>query len=207
VMSDHGFAPFEREFHLSTWLVENGYTVLTEPEKRSESKFYDYVDWSRTQAYAMGINGLYINLHGRDPHGSVMPRDAKKIKTEIAAKLADIRDPLNGRRIITTAYDSRQIYSGPYLDLAPDLVIGYQSGYRISDEAVLGKFPDGIIGDRMDKWSADHCMDSAIVPGVIMTNRRVVSAQPGLWDLAPTILKEFGLEAPREMDGKPIFTG
>ncbi len=207
VLSDHGFAPFEREFHLSTWLVENGYTVLTEADKRSESKFYDHVDWSKTQAYAMGINGLYVNLHGRDPHGSVMPRDAKKIKAEIAAKLADVRDPLNGRNVITKAYDSQEIYSGPYIDLAPDLVIGYQSGYRISDEAVLGKFPDGIIGDRKDKWSADHCMDPAVVPGVLLTNRKVASGRPGLWDLAPTILQEFGLKVSLEMDGKPIFAG
>nr|NIW80194.1 nucleotide pyrophosphatase [Calditrichia bacterium] len=47
LLSDHGFAPFGREFHLSTWLVENGFTSLTDPENIHKSEFYDYVDWSK----------------------------------------------------------------------------------------------------------------------------------------------------------------
>jgi len=205
LLSDHGFAPFGREFHLSTWLVENGFTVLTDPDKMYESKFYDYVDWSKTKAFALGLNGIYINLYGREANGSVLARDAQKVKEEIIARLAGVRDPKNGRRIITHAYDSHKIYHGPYLDLAPDIVVGYQSGYRISDEAVLGKFPKGIVGDRHDKWAADHCMDPMVVPGVLMTNKSVKKPDPALWDLAPTILKSFGLEPPKEMDGKPIL--
>ena len=206
VLSDHGFAPFGREFHLSTWLVENGYTVLTEPDKMHESEFYDYVDWTKTKAFALGLNGVYINLYGREANGSVLPRDAERVKAELMAKLSAVVDPKNGRRIVTHAYDSHKIYSGPYVDLAPDIVVGYQSGYRISDEAVLGKFPVGTVGDRHDKWAADHCMDPAIVPGILLCNKEIRKPNPALWDLAPTILTSFGLQAPKEMDGKPIFS-
>ena len=54
-------------------------------------------------------------------------------------------------------------------------------------------------------WSADHCMDPAVVPGVLLANREVAAAQPALWDLAPTILNAFNVPVPQEMDGKPIF--
>jgi len=205
VLSDHGFAPFRREFHLSTWLVENGYTVLTDPSQMHEGEFYDNVDWSRTKAFALGLNGVYINLSEREVMGSVPPRDFLRIKKEIIARLAHVRDPQNGRRIVTRAYDSHEIYSGPYLDFAPDITVGYARGYRISDEAVLGKFPTGIVGDRKDKWSADHCIDPQSVPGVLLTSKEVKLENPGIWDLAPSILKSFGLNVPGEMDGKPIF--
>ena len=205
ILSDHGFAPFTREFHLSTWLVENGYTAVTDRDKIHESQFYDYVDWTRTKAYAMGLNSIYINVFGRETQGSVFPRDAAAIKAEIIQKLNQVRDPKNGRRIVARAYDSRRAFSGPYVDSAPDIVLGYAGGYRISDEAALGKFPEGIVGTRRDKWSADHCMDPSVVPGVLLTNREVKSANPAIWDLAPSILDGFGLETPGEMDGKSIF--
>ena len=205
VLSDHGFAPFGRELHLSTWLAENGFTAVQDPDRMHDSEFYDYVDWNSTQAYVMGLNGIYLNLLGREPFGSVLPRDAEKIKAEIAARLTDLRDPQTGGRVIAGVYDSREIYSGPFLDLAPDLIVGYNSGYRISDESVLGKFPRGIVGDRIDKWSADHCMDSSFLSGVLLCNLEVAHPKPGLWDLAPTILNAFGLKRPEEMDGVPIF--
>jgi len=205
LLSDHGFAPFGREFHLSTWLVENGFTALTDPSKMHESEFYDYVDWSKTRAFALGLNGLYINLYGRETNGSVYLRDYQRIKDELIAKLEQVRDPKNGKLVLKRAYDTKKLYSGPYMELAPDIVLGYQSGYRISDEAVLGKFPNGIVGDRTDKWSADHCMDPEIVPGVLISNQEILNPKPGIWDLAPSILKKFGLSVPREMDGKPIL--
>jgi predicted AlkP superfamily phosphohydrolase/phosphomutase len=204
-MSDHGFAPFSRELHLSTWLVENGFMAVTDKSKFHSSQFYQYVDWSKTKAYVMGLNGIYINLEGRDKRGSVSPNDMPKIKQEIINKLTPLQDPKTGRRAITQVYDSAEIYRGPYVGLAPDLVVGYESGYRISDESVLGKFPEGIFADRTDPWAADHCMDPSHVPGVLLSNKSVRHPTPALWDLAPTILREFGYDAPREMEGKPIF--
>lgn len=205
IMSDHGFAPFYREFNLSTWLVKNGFTALTDPSRMESMKYFDVVNWSKTKAYAMGINGIYINMAGRDKFGSVPPAQAAKVKREIIARLAQERDPQNGQPVIVGAYDTHKIYSGPFLAVAPDIVVGYQSGYRISDESVLGKFPKDLFSNRTDKWAADHCMDSSVVPGVLLSNKKVSAQKPGIWDLGPTIIKAFGLEVPKEMDGKPIF--
>jgi len=206
ILSDHGFKPFGREFHLSTWLVKQGFTVMTDPSRMHESEFYDYVDWSRTKAFALGLNSIYVNVRGREVNGSVSYSNINKVKKALIDALQKVRDPLNGKRIVTRAYDSQAHFSGPYTKTAPDVVVGYNSGYRISDEAVLGKFPKEIVGFRKDKWSADHCMDPGLVPGSLLTNFEVTKENPAIWDLAPSILKGFGLDVPPEMDGKPIFS-
>lgn len=205
VMSDHGFAPFVREFHLSTWLVEQGYTAVTDLKKFNDSTFFNYVDWAKTQAYALGINGIYLNLKGREKRGSLSSSDAERVRREIITKLEAVTDPLNGKPVVMKAYDSRELYSGPHLELAPDILVGYHSGYRISDEAVLGKFPRGTFGNRTDKWAADHCMDPRVVPGTLLTNWRANLATPALWDMAPSIIKAFGLPVPKEMTGRAFL--
>jgi predicted AlkP superfamily phosphohydrolase/phosphomutase len=206
-LSDHGFTDFTREFHLSTWLYENGYISITHPNKIDEMNYFDYVDWSKTKAYPVGINGLYLNLKDREKNGSVTEKEVNQLKQELAKKLTEIKDPKTGIQIIRKVYDAKTAYSGPFVDLAPDLLIGYERSYRISDEAILGKFPRGIIGDRTKAWSADHCMDPVALPGVLFTNRKINTNSPAIWDLAPTILSVFGIEgsALSGMDGKKLF--
>jgi predicted AlkP superfamily phosphohydrolase/phosphomutase len=205
VISDHGFGTFEREFHISRWLVDQGYTVLKDPDSQDPGDMYDRVDWSKTKAYALGINGIYVNLKDREPNGIVDPQEAQRIKDEIIARLVLAVDPVRNKPIVRAAYDSHKIYSGPHLFLAPDVLVGYHSGYRVSDEAVLGKFPRDMVGDRVNKWSADHCFDPGLVPGIILSNKTDWNrGTPAIWDMAPSILRSFGLEVPADMDGKPI---
>ena len=107
--------------------------------------------------------------------------------------------------MIQAVYEPEEIYSGPYVSFAPDLIVGYNRGYRISDEAVLGKFPEGIVGDRKDKWAADHCIDASLVPGVLISNKGCLTDSPAIWDLAPSILKAFGIKTPPEMEGVAVL--
>jgi predicted AlkP superfamily phosphohydrolase/phosphomutase len=200
-LSDHGFSKFYREFHLSTWLVQQGFTVLTDPSKMEESHFFDYVDWNKTTAYALGFNGIYLNLMGRDKYGSLRPEQAQAIKADIIRRLPEARDPKTGARVIVNAYDSADLYSGPYRELAPDVLVGYDAGYRASDESVLGKFKKELVGDRTDKWSADHCIDNSVVPGMFLMNRECSAGTPAIWDLAPTILRAFSIKPPDHMHG------
>ncbi len=184
ILSDHGFAPLYREFHLSRWLVTNGYTVLLDPSQKDEGEFYNRVDWDKTRAYALGLNGLYLNLRDREFNGIVDPFEAAKLATEIKEKLQLARDPKNGNKIIRQVYKPNEAYAGDYVTEAPDLVIGYEPGYRISDVATLGKFPGQQIEDRKDKWSYDHCMDPSSVPGVLFSNKKIAAENPALEDLA-----------------------
>ncbi len=207
VMSDHGFAPYAKSFHLSTWLLENGYLALINPNDR-KSEFFQNVEWMGTKAYSLGLNGLYINLAGREEEGVVPASQADKLIDELAKKLEEITDPETGDKVIHKAYKTSQVYSGPYVDQAPDLIVGYNRGYRSSWETVLGAFPDeDLIRPNVDEWSGDHCMASDLVPGSLFSNRPIKLKNPKLYDVPVTILELFGIKRPKDMIGRNILTG
>ena len=205
VMSDHGFTSFRRSFNLNTWLKESGYHTLVNPWRPGEAGF-DNTDWARTKAYALGINSLYINQKGREAEGNVSAGTEKdNLVFEIARKLEEFTDPKSGEKPVLKAYLSKEIYQGPYAHNAPDLVIGYNRGYRASWETPLGRIPANILEDNMQKWSGDHCMDPEVIPGILLANRKILSEAPALFDLTATILQLFGIEKPKDMIGTSIF--
>ena len=200
VMSDHGFANFKRQFNLNSWLRANGYIFPAD----SSSVLRD-VDWANTRAYGLGINGLYLNLKGREKHGIVEPgAEREQLLGELAAKLESLRD-INGNPIILKVHRADQAYSGSATKFAPDLIVGYCRGYRASWDTCLGNMPDEILLDNDSAWSADHCTDMSQVPGIIFSNKPITSDSPSLVDLAPSILSEFGLSAPSTMTGRKIL--
>lgn len=205
VMSDHGFAPWNRAFQVNTWLLENGYLFLEEGVQQEDVEMLLGVDWSRTRAYALGINGLYLNLEGREAGGIVDPTEQDALLAELKGQLEDVVDPLSGQRAVKYAYRADQVYHGPLARTGPDIIMGYFRGWRGSNESALGSVPPLIFTDNMLKWSGDHCIAADEVPGVIMANRPIVRRQPELLDMAPTILELFGLEPPPEMVGGSIF--
>jgi predicted AlkP superfamily phosphohydrolase/phosphomutase len=200
VMSDHGFGNFRRQFNLNTWLRENGY--LYPP---SSTGILKDVDWSRTQAYGLGINGLYLNLKGRERDGIIEPGEQyARLLDELSTKLEAIRDT-NGKRVIVKVHRADKVYSGPATTLAPDLVIGYCRDYRASWATCLGDMTKQILLDNDSAWSADHCADASEVPGVIFSNRSISVTKPTLVDIAPSVLRKFGLNIPPSMQGENIF--
>ena len=91
------------------------------------------------------------------------------------------------------------------MQFAPDLVVGYSKGYRVSWVSILGDMTEEVLLDNDSAWSADHCADASEVPGVMFSNRPIAAANPALIDMAPTILTEFGLKIPSSMQGKNVF--
>ena len=206
VLSDHGFSPFYRMFNLNGWLVENGYASVLDAGRRGSDKLFDNTDWGKTLAYGLGINSLYLNVRGRERSGCVSRgRQEKMLRDEIAEKLDEVKDPETGERVIRKAYRKEEAYHGRYMEDAPDIVLGYSRGYRASWRTILGSYDKEILGDNDDKWSGDHCMDVNELPGVLLTNRKITSESPGLIDLAPTILAEYGVEPPAGTEGKNIL--
>jgi len=205
IMSDHGFAPFNRSFNLNSWLEKNGYITLIDEVNPDRYKFFENVDWSMTRAYGLGINSLYINQKGREKTGIVSGgEETEQLVDEIARKLEEVTDPLTGDKVVRHAYVTRKVYSGKYAADAPEIIVGYDRGYRGSWETALGEFTKEIFGDNLDKWSGDHCMDAEVTPGVLLMNRKTRTPDPALYDLTVTILKEFGIKKLKEMVGEPI---
>lgn len=205
VMSDHGFANFRRQFHLNTWLRDNGYIepptcrgILNPGRGRP-------IDWSRTKAYGLGLNGLYLNLKGRERDGIVDPAEREALLKEITEKLLAVRDPENNRPVVARVYRAEEVYPGPRMAEAPDLIVGYARDYRASWATTLGDMPEGVLSNNDSAWSADHCMAAEEVPGVLFSNRPLISENPSLVDVAPSILSVFGVRPPVEMTGRSFF--
>jgi predicted AlkP superfamily phosphohydrolase/phosphomutase len=206
VLSDHGFTSFRRNVHLNTWLYQNGYIALKDAYLGTSDEFFDNVDWSRTRAYALGINGLYINQLGREKNGIVAPGPEKDaLLDELAAKLEAVIDPKTGEQVIAKAYKARDYYTGECVNEAPDMIVGYNAGYRGSWETALGKITRTLLTDNAKKWSGDHCMAKEVIPGILFTSKPMGSARPALYDLAPSILAEFGIEKDPAMNGNNVF--
>jgi predicted AlkP superfamily phosphohydrolase/phosphomutase len=206
VISDHGFNGFRRGLDLNRWLEENGYLKLHEGRRNEE--FLAGVDWAQTRAFALGLTGIFINLKDKYAQGIVAQGDeADKLRDEIALCLTSLIDPQTGASAIKRTYVTAKVYRGPYKDHAPDLIPGYQRGYRVSWETAIGRTTESVFHDNTKAWSGDHCIDPLLIPGVLFCNRPVESENPRLLDLGPTVLDLFGVPVPDHMDGKPLPVG
>ena len=168
VVSDHGFANFDYKVHVNRWLEEEGFLVTTSASPTSKSLLD--VDWAKSQAYAIGLNSLYLNISGREGKGCVSQDEKDTLLTNLQHKLSQWKGP-EGDSIFSSLIPSQEAYTGPYASLAPDLILGFSNGYRASAETGLGKWETSSIVENKDHWHADHCIDPQLVPGVIFSNR------------------------------------
>ncbi len=204
VMSDHGFQPYTRKLHLNAWLRDAGYLVLNEGKKSGHILTGD-VDWSKTRAYGVGFNGLYLNLAGREAEGIVPEAKAGALMAEISGKLEALKDPKGGMSVVLKMYRGTEVYSGPRTSEGPDLVVGYNKGYGCSDESTLGEITEEIIEDNTSRWSGNHLMSPDVVPGVLLMNRKLSSDGHDLTDVTATVLSHYGIQTLPGMTGEPIL--
>jgi predicted AlkP superfamily phosphohydrolase/phosphomutase len=205
ICSDHGFAQFARQFHLNTWLRDNGYlTIKDEASKKEETSIFD-VDWSSTVAYGVGFNGLYLNLKGREGQGIVPPEKAAEISGRLIRELEAVVDPDTGRRPIAKVYRRDDMYVGPSTPLMPELLVGYTPGFRNASSSVLGATGKPTIDLNPWAWSGDHSMARDLVPGTLMSSQKVAKTRTSILDLPVSILEFFGVEKPEQMVGSSIF--
>ena len=206
VVSDHGFASFRRGVNLNAWLLSKGWLALKEGGDGSAEWLRD-VDWSKTRAYAIGLTGMFLNLEGREAQGIVKPgEDAAQVKAEIMAALAGpARQPRAETRRSTRPSTPRSSTTARTSQNAPDLIIGFNAGYRTSWDGATGVVSGPVFEDNVKAWSGDHCIDPRLVPGVLFASRKIDRADPSLVDIAPTVLRLFGLDPPAHMDGQPLY--
>ena len=224
VMSDHGFESYRRKFSLNTWLLEEGYLVLKEGLERElvradpdfqQVNIWSAVDWTRTRAYGMGFNGLYLNLAGReldnpdtpavDEGGIVKPGpEAELLVEELQRKLEAIDD--GGVRVVLRADITAEVYAGARKDEAPDIQVGYNAGYGNADASSVGRIPNAVLSDNLGgTFNGNHLMASEVVQGTLLTNAPVQDGAHSLKDLTVEILKQYGITPAVDQTGHPVL--
>lgn len=170
----------------------------------SQMTFGD-IDWSRTEAYGVGGGNVRINLAGREPGGVVSPEAYDVIVERVINVLKEIRDPDTGEGIFREIFRREQIYSGDYLDEAPDIIPHYKDGYR----GILYGPPNEIFatGDYhlLKGNTGYHTMEGIFIacgPDIVDKGQRIDSLN--IIDMAPTILKCLGVSPPSFMDGRIV---
>ncbi|CAN7512226.1 alkaline phosphatase family protein [Mesorhizobium caraganae] len=208
VMSDHGCKPFRRAIHVNRWLADNGFLAFDPTSSIDAASDYDLnaANFSQTRAYALGLSGIYLNLRGRESRGIVRAgTEAESVKREIASGLEALKDPKDGAAVITRVLLREDIFDGPATPDAPDLIVCYCEGYRASWQTALGAAPKEIFEDNLLAWSGDHCIDPALVPGVLLSNQPLTRGPLTLVDIAPSLHAYFGIPRDAGHTGRQIW--
>jgi predicted AlkP superfamily phosphohydrolase/phosphomutase len=201
VLSDHGFKNFRRGVNLNGWLLREGLLVVRDGAAPGE--YLSAIDWSKTKAYALGLSGIYLNLAGRERHGIVGAAEAPALKRRIRDGLCALRD--GDTQVIRRVVDVAADWKGPYRNDGPDLLPGYENGWRVSWDCAKGAVRSEIFEDNHKCWSGDHCVDSEIVPGVLFSSVPLRDDRAGLIDIGPTVLDLFGVDTPPHMTGRSLL--
>ena len=196
ILSDHGFSDFRYKVHLNRWLLENGYLASSNGAKGA----WREIDWSRTQAYAVGLNSLYLNLAGREGQGVVGPEKAEPLLAALSAALEAWTAP-DGSRVVEAVRRREEVFHGPLASHGPDLVIGYAPGFRASAETGTGGWEAEALEPNSDHWGADHCIEASAVPGCLFAVRGLSpGAHPSYRDVPALAI---GMEVRAEDDLRP----
>jgi len=215
IVSDHGFHSFRQSVNLNTWLVDEGFMAI-QGQQPGEKKlkdlfggggtFWENVDWSRTKAYAMGLGQIYVNLKGREGHGIVSPEESNSVQDALVGRLLTMTDPKTGAKMVDAVYKRDDVYKGSFVKNASELQVGLADGYRVSWQSTLGGSPPGLVYPNMKKWSGDHgSYDYKQTSGTLIASRPIAGDPIDIMDIAPTVLRYFGVPIPPDIDGKPVF--
>lgn len=177
------------------------------------------IDWSHTYAYSEDLNyfpNVWLNLVGREPEGVVAVGDYERVRDEVIAALAAWRDPESGEPVVRRAWRREEVYDGPYVGAAPDIILelsevdGYSYTCLPSTLAVPGETmrrldPAHATG-KLDGMSGSHRgagVYALVAPGVAPCG----PVDASIADMGATILGQLGIDVPEDMDGRPIGSG
>lgn len=185
VCSDHGFASLKKSVNLNTWMLQNGYLALRDGKKSCEGLF-DAVDWTKTKAYAVGFNSIFLNLQGREGEGMVISEQISNIKEELASKLTALTD--HGRNVIEEITITEKNNNFASSSNTPDLIAGYAKNYRCSWQTAIGGITDtNVIEENMKKWSGDHCCAATLVPGIFFASEKLATNNISVLDISKLV--------------------
>lgn len=215
VCSDHGFQSFRRQCHLNNWLAAHGFLALQPKLTLTQNRFPNFIDWSHTQAYALGLGMIFVNQKGREAHGIVPAAEVDALLERISKELLATED--QGHKAVRSVKRMSQIHRGPYAADEAELMVGFEAGWRVSWATTTGNLrieedgtPGPVFSDNKKNWSGDHVsVSDDLVRGIFFCNRKVElpAGGPDLLDIAPTALHELGVPVPAEYDRPPLALG
>jgi predicted AlkP superfamily phosphohydrolase/phosphomutase len=192
VLSDHGFKPLRTLVDVNAWLHQAG---LLQPLEGD-------VDWPKSQAAVYNLSGIRVNQAGRETMGIVPPAGSEALLLQIRQGLLELRH--QGEQVFQDVFVAASIYQGPYVERAPDLVLGFAPGFGIFKDSSRGKVSRHVFHANTSAWSGDHCFHPQSVPGILFCNRPLRES-PHITDLSATILDLHGVAAPPWMEGRSLL--
>ncbi|MEW5802040.1 MAG: alkaline phosphatase family protein [bacterium] len=186
LLSDHGFCSIRQEVFVNQWLCEKGFLKFT-GEKPDLKQMHP-----ETTAYSLIPGRIFLNVRGREYCGRIEPgENYEKTCQQLAGALMEMKDPANGEPILDRVVRRDEIYHGPYLDQAADLVAVPRDGYdlkgNIDQTALTGR----------SELEGMHTYDDAFF---YLKGKSVNETGFDIHALAPTILKLMDVPIPADMD-------
>jgi predicted AlkP superfamily phosphohydrolase/phosphomutase len=169
------------------------------------SSGYEQIDWHRTKAFfaSMPAQSIRINLKGREPQGIVEPgQEYESVCQPIINGLMALRDPATNRPVIDRVYRREEVYHGPYVEQADDLIVSGAPGYYLVGDGSHQAISDP--AERRFGWSGSHRSEGILMLAGSGINRGCQLEPSRMEDIAPTLLHLMGVAAPDYMDGRVL---
>lgn len=202
IVSDHGAKRMDGGICINEWLMKNGYlTLKTEPQDITRFST-DMVNWQQTKAWGEGgyYGRIFINVAGREQNGIIRAEDYENVREELKKQLEGITDE-SGQNINTRVFKPQKIYR-ECNNIPPDLVVYFGDLYWRS----VGSVGYNSIYTYENDTGPDDCNHAEEGIFILNDGKQTVGRVPpkSIYDIAPTVLNEFGIDIPDEMLGKPI---
>ena len=215
IVSDHGAKRMDGGICFNDWLIKEGYLVLKEAPSGVLKFSPDLVDWEKTRAWGDGgyYGRLFLNIAGREPNGTVPPEEVGALKTELTEKLLALGDE-TGNPIGNQVFKPEEIYRESR-NVAPDLIVYFgdlhwRSVGTVGNPSVWthenDTGPDDANHAQLGIFlmaNASDLKDASWVPNVSTFAKNRLQGL-SLYDIAPTVLRSFGLEIPDGMRKEAI---
>jgi predicted AlkP superfamily phosphohydrolase/phosphomutase len=192
LMSDHGFCSIRQEVFYNHWLAEAGYLKYGQEAADKLAQIHP-----NSVAYSLDPGRIFINLKGRERHGCIAPGvEYERQRDEIIAAAEALTDPDTGSRLVRRAYRREDLYHGPLLEKAADVILAPEDGYD----------PKGALGRQTftykDKMMVGmHTYDDAFL---YLGRPGTPNGPVSILDVAPTVLSLMGIPRPADFEGRSL---
>jgi predicted AlkP superfamily phosphohydrolase/phosphomutase len=201
VVSDHGAKPMMGGICFNEWLKQEGYLVFEyQPEGIVPLEKCE-VDWDKTLAWGSGgyYARLFLNVRGREPNGIIDAADYKKVRDELAERIAAITGP-DGNNIGSVVYKPEEIYQ-EVKNIAPDLLV-YFGNLSWRSVGSLGFDSVHTFANDIGPDHANHAQEGLYIYHDPQTPGQGRGPRRHLMDVAPTVLEVMDVSIPDAMQGR-----